>query len=68
MEEASKKDAFIQELTAKLAHEEALLNRDGNNAAGTRNEKRPSLRSTEMVEKNGCIGTANLNLKRNLIF
>ena len=31
-EEASKKDAVIQELTAKLAHAEALLNRDGNNA------------------------------------
>ena len=30
-EEVSKKDAVIQELTAKLAHAEALLNRDGNN-------------------------------------
>ena len=29
--EVSKKDAVIQELTAKLAHAEALLNRDGNN-------------------------------------
>ena len=39
-EEASKKDAIIQELTAKLAHAEALLNRDGSNT-GTPTSQTP---------------------------
>ncbi len=39
-EEVSKKDAVIQELTAKLAHTEALLNRDGSNT-GTPTSQTP---------------------------
>lgn len=39
-EEAAKKDAVIQELTAKLAHAEALLNRDGTNT-GTPTSQTP---------------------------
>ena len=39
-EDASKKDAVIQELTAKLAHAEALLNRDGSNT-GTPTSQTP---------------------------
>ena len=39
-EEAAKKDAVIQELTARLAHAEALLNRDGGNT-GTPTSQTP---------------------------
>ena len=39
-EEAAKKDAIIQELTARLAHTEALLNRDGTNT-GTPTSQTP---------------------------
>ena len=39
-EEAAKKDAIIQELTARLAHAEALLNRDGTNT-GTPTSQTP---------------------------
>ena len=39
-EEVAKKDAIIQELTAKLAHAEALLNRDGTNT-GTPTSQTP---------------------------
>ena len=39
-EETAKKDAVIQELIAKLAHAEALLNRDGNNT-GTPTSQTP---------------------------
>ena len=39
-EEAAKKDAIIQELTSRLAHAEALLNRDGTNT-GTPTSQTP---------------------------
>ena len=40
-DDAAKKDAVIQELTARLAHAEALLNRDGSNT-GTPTSQTPS--------------------------
>ena len=62
-EEISKKDAIIQELTAKLARAEALLNRDGSNT-GTptsqtpvgKNKRIPNTRTPSEKPKGGQKG------------
>lgn len=58
-----KKDAVIQELTAKLAHAEALLNRDGNNAGiptsqtpRGKNKRIPNTRTPSEKPKGGQKG------------
>ena len=62
-EEIAKKDAIIQELTARLAHEEALRNRDGTNT-GTptsqtppgKNKRIPNTRTSSGKPKGGQEG------------